>query len=503
MNTPLKVVIILVISVLLVSSGYAVLQTEQSSHQTPSPTKEQEKQQSPDTVSPVLSFLTGDTMGAAGSIVTITASFSDNQGVTSAKLYYKPATAVAWSSKSILQGAASLSLPPDSNESWYYYITIDDAAGNGPIGDPSTDGSIYYSIMVMNQPDDSSDDNDTHNDEHNNPQNYSRFVFIELGTKIVCSECPKISLLLQELYTSEDLPFYYVSLPLDNPKALARLDEYNIWGYPTVYIDGGYHVLIGSNVQKSAFEDNITSAAQRITPEIRITTTAHWDNNTNGITVNVQIKNHESFAYTGRLRLYITEIISTTWQAGTPEGFSFLDFLVNEDIQIPANEESILTKTFNASGLDPENLMLFSVLFNSEKNPGFSQPPDKNPFDAHYVDAVNATRVVQSGNLPPEVGIQNPSVKYVHRFGKPIRKSLSGKTIVLGKTTIVAFASDDFAIVKVEFYIDNKLMATVTQEPYEWTWHRFSLGKRIITIMAYDDTGKTSTATISVLALML
>jgi hypothetical protein len=203
------------------------------------------------------------------------------------------------------------------------------------------------------------------------------------------------------------------------------------------------------------------------------------------------------------LRVYITELISTKWQAGTPEHFSFLDFLFNQDIQIPATENLTFTKTMNTSGLDSENLMLFSVLFNSEKHPGFSQPPDKNPFDAHYVDAVNSTRVVQGGNLPPEVGIQNPSVKFFHRFGQPIRKSLIGKTILLGKTTIVASVHDDSAIVKVEFYINNKLMTTLTQEPYEWTWHRFSFGKKTITVKAYDDTGKISAASITVLAFIL
>jgi hypothetical protein len=183
--------------------------------------------------------------------------------------------------------------------------------------------------------------------------------------------------------------------------------------------------------------------------------------------------------------------------------FSFLDFLVNEDVQISANDYLFINKTLSASDLDPENLMLFSVLFSTEKQTGYSQAPDKNPFEAHFVDAVNATRVIQGGNLPPEVGVQNPSVKYFHRFGKPVRKTMTGKTVVIGKTTIVASVHDDSRIEKVEFYINNKLMATVTQEPFQWTWHKFSFGKKTIAIKAFDDSGKQSTASIDVLAVML
>jgi hypothetical protein len=503
MNTPIKVIILVAVSVVLVSLGYAVLFTGQTTQTNTSQNNDKTEQESNDRLAPSITSITGDAMGDAGATITITTTFFDNVGVTSAKLYYKPATALAWSSKSILLGSASLTLPALSNESWYYYVTVDDIAGNGPIGDPSSNGSSYYIITVMDTPLNPPTNNDTNDNDGNVTQNYSRFTFIELGTKIVCSECPKISVILNDLSKSGNYPFYYVSLPQDNPKALARINEYNIYGYPTVYIDGGYATLVGSSIQKSAFEKNITSAVKRITPNIFINTTAHWDNQTNIITVNVRMENHETSDYQGRLRVYITELISTKWQAGTPMHFSFLDFLVNEDVQIPANDHLSLRKTMNATDLDPENLMLFSVLFGTEKHTGYSQAPDRNPFEAHFVDAVSATRVVQGGNLPPEVGIQNPSVKYFNRFGTPVRKTMNGKTVVVGKTTIVASVHDDSKIEKVEFYINNKLMATVTQYPYQWTWHKLSFGKKTITVKAYDDSGKQSTASIAVFAFML
>ena len=83
-----------------------------------------------------------------------------------------------------------------------------------------------------------------------------------------------------------------------------------------------------------------------------------------------------------------------------------------------------------------------------------------------------------------------------------MRKTLTGNTVLLGRTTLVAYASDDSKIEKVEFYIDGTLMKTVTDEPYEWFWHQFTIGKRTITVQAYDDQGKTATATIDVFVFM-
>jgi hypothetical protein len=500
MKTPFKIGIILVVSILLVSSAYAFLFSGTTIQTTDDHTN---NESTVDSIAPVITSVSGNLMGDAGTTIPIETSFSDNNAVTSAKLYYKPATALAWSSKSILSGSASLDLPMDTNESWYYYVTVNDDAGNGPIGDPSTNGSSYYTIMVMNTNTIPPEENDTNGGEPNSNQNTTRFVFIELGTKIVCSVCPKISAIINELYTSDSLPFYYVSLPIDNPKAAERLNEYNLYGTPTAYIDGGYNVLYGSKLQKSDFEKNITAAAARVTPKIYVSTTANWDNHTNIITVTVHMENQETTVYTGRLRVYETEFISTKWQASTPQHFSFLDFLINQDIQIERKSNLNLTKTMNTTDLDPENLMLFSVIFNAEKHTGYSQPLDKNPFDVHVVDAVIATRVIKAGNLPPEVGIQSPTVKTLHRFGKPIRGTLTGKTVLLGKTPIVVSAHDDSKIIKVEFYINDKLMATVTQEPYQWTWHTFTMGKRFITVKAYDDAGKSTTARIDVFAIML
>jgi hypothetical protein len=451
-----------------------------------------------DSIPPEITFITGDLKGLAGQSITISVIFSDNIGVTSAELFYRPANTINWSSKSILSGNASIILPSDSLEDIFYYIIVDDAAGNGPVGDPCIDGSLYYIITVSNTSD--RDDNGNGDDTNNHPPGYT---FLELPKPTIsCLECPKIAAMVDELYDTGDYPFYYVTLPQKNEKALARITEYNTWAYPTIYFDGGYDLIIGSNTQKSIIVDKILSSTTRKHLNLSVIVTAERKENSDEMILEVLIRNNERQLYSGQLRIYLTEIVSTTEQGNAPTRFALLDFLINEEIQVPAKDNTSLTKIVDISDFDAENLMIFAVVFNTETYIGYSQPPDKNQFNAHYVDAVDATKVVKYGNLPPEVGIQTPSAKYLYRFGKQVRKTFSGNTVLLGRNTIVAYASDDSKIEKVEFYIDGTLMKTVTDEPYQWFWHRFSIGRRTIMVKAYDDQGKTATATIDVYAFM-
>ena len=81
-------------------------------------------------------------------------------------------------------------------------------------------------------------------------------------------------------------------------------------------------------------------------------------------------------------------------------------------------------------------------------------------------------------------------------------------TILIGKTTVKAYASDDSKVEKVEFYIDDNLKKTVTKEPYEYTFRKTDLVKHLlrrhtITIIAYDDTKKTSSTSLEVLTIFL
>jgi hypothetical protein len=51
---------------------------------------------------------------------------------------------------------------------------------------------------------------------------------------------------------------------------------------------------------------------------------------------------------------------------------------------------------------------------------------------------------------------------------------------------------------KVEFYVDGALKATITTEPYNWTWAQKTVGKHVIKVVAYDMDGNSISKEIEV-----
>jgi hypothetical protein len=356
---------------------------------------------------------------------------------------------------------------------------------------------------VNKDEDENFDDNNNETESDDDPDeewDFSHMVFIEAGTTVCCKACAELHVYLDEYYESGEYPFYYVNIPIENEKAAEYLANYNMLGNPTTYFDGGYEVIFGINDWETLFKEKISSAVSRSIPRILVNVTGIWKENDNDIVINVLLENYEESAYSGRLRVYLTEIVSTKFQGDQPYKYAFIDFAINEDIKIPSKDNLSISKSVSISDFDPENLMIFAVVFNSEKQVGYSSPPDQNPFDAYYADAAASTEIIKGGNLPPMVGILSPTIGYVHLLGNERRVSRLGRTILLGRTTIIANVSDDSSIEKVEFYINGKLMETKTKEPYEWKWHRLAIGKKTITIIAYDEEGKTSSANMEVTA---
>lgn len=474
MNLNLKTLILIIIAIIVIISVYFVLINNEETI---------------DDQAPTIDIITGNITGKKGEIITIFLTFTDNINVTKATLYYKSANANDWNSKSILNGSVDILL--NSNENLNYYVIIDDAAGNGPVGDPSTDGSVYYTIIVLEE------------------EEFIHTVLIEEGSFNDCLYCPRVANILHELFNSGDYNFYYVSLIKTNEKATARLDnEYNLKGLPTTYIDGGFNVIMGGLHEKSEYAQAIREAEARDVPEIKVTVTAEYVNDTDSLKSNILVENNENNIYNGRLRVYLTEIVSRwTGPEGEPYYYGFLDYIVNEDVSVSVNNNVSFSKTRDISDLDPENLMIIAAVFNSEKKQAYSDPiNNENSFNAYYSDAVDGTKVVEGGNLPPLVGISRPTVGKIHIFGRPIIKSLTSNTIIIGSTAVKVNASDDSKIEKVEFYIDGKLKHSTNEEPYKWSFRKIGLfrnliRKHTIEVIAYDDQEKTSTTSINVIAL--
>ena len=41
----------------------------------------------------------------------------------------------------------------------------------------------------------------------------------------------------------------------------------------------------------------------------------------------------------------------------------------------------------------------------------------------------------------------------------------------------------------VDFYIDDEIQATISSEPYNWTWSAITIGKHMVKIIAYGNNG--------------
>ena len=492
------IIIIFILGILLSSSAYIILYTENTTN---NPNDEK------DTEPPVILDVTGNLTITAGKTVTITALFSDNVNVTNATLYYQIAGATNWESTTILNGSVNIAIPSTATKNYYYYVTIDDAAGNGPVGSPSNDGSLYYIITI--QP------NDNTNGDNENKE-FIHTVFVEESTSENCRYCPDIGKIFEELEASPDYRVYYVSLIQENNKAAEYLtSHYNWYANPTVYIDGGYQVILGGLNPEEDYTTAILEAQNRVIPNIRVTITAEYKNTSDTITTNVLVENGEQTTYNGRLRVYLTEIISSQFNNynGLKYQNAFIDFIINQTISLPANSNKTYSTNWSVGTRDYENLKLIAVVFSSIGNDAYSNPADnEKPFTAYYADATNATYIVQgTRNLPPEVGIVSPLQGKIYFRGNLFfqflyKNQLLRDTWLIGKSSIEIYAKDDTAITKVEIYIDNDLVTTFLSTPYTYTIPSNFIKKPLIpktyTLMvkAYDDTNKTATASLDIKA---
>ncbi|KYK23693.1 hypothetical protein AYK21_02105 [Thermoplasmatales archaeon SG8-52-2] len=243
-------------------------------------------------------------------------------------------------------------------------------------------------------------------------------AFGEYGTATWCGYCKYAHGALKELYSEGYSDFYYVSLVDDkNTEAAWRIDQYNIYGFPTVWWDGGYKVNVGAGsvpAAKSAYKSSITSSVSRDVEDVDIDLSATWLGNTQ-ISVSVTVDNNEATTYGGYIRVYITDIASSeNWRdtAGNLYTFAFLDYAFNESLSISAGGSWSDSMTWNGgangySSVTEDNLMIFAVVFNDEWHQGYSYPPNQRPFDAYYVDESVEYRV-GSNRAPNAPSSPNP-----------------------------------------------------------------------------------------------
>jgi PKD repeat protein len=154
--------------------------------------------------------------------------------------------------------------PPSGNPFTAYY---NDAAA------AATPGNTGYNVV-----------NDT----------FTHTVFAEEATATWCPYCPDMATKLNNVYESGDFPFFFVALVTDmNTQAQQRTNEYNTYGYPTAFFDGGYKVIVGSGVPETTYRSYIQNCGNRVVPDLNLSVAVEYIGS-GDLQIDVAITNNEA-----------------------------------------------------------------------------------------------------------------------------------------------------------------------------------------------------------------
>jgi len=321
-------------------------------------------------------------------------------------------------------------------------------------------------------------------------------VFAEVATASYCLDCSSMNEMLFDIYSSHEYDFYYVSMVGDkNEFAYERIkNDYNFYQYPTVFIDGGYILLL--NNSRGELERAIEESMKREKADIDVEVSAEWTHfccGKDGFYIETHVRNLGDKKYEGVLRVYIVEI-NSRWDdySGNQYHFAFLGFADINAFSLDAHKDEFFSATWipgdyykDIGKEDVNNIAIFSVVFNATSHTQYANPPDGNPFNAHYVDAVAA---YLPENVPPSVSIVSPKSGYLYIFNRELFRI--NTTIIIGGKTVEMKIFDESGIERVEIYEDGVFKATL-DEPYQWEWKGF--GRHLLEAKVYDSTGLNAT----------
>ena len=129
-------------------------------------------------------------------------------------------------------------------------------------------------------------------------EDFTHTVFIEEGTGTWCKACPDMAYVLYDIYNSGDYPFYYVALVEDkNEKANERLvEDYNIFGYPAGFLDGGSEVIVGGGASEETFREGIQTCGAKDVHSLDLALSVSWTGK-GSMQIDFNITNNEKIHY--------------------------------------------------------------------------------------------------------------------------------------------------------------------------------------------------------------
>ena len=247
------------------------------------------------------------------------------------------------------------------------------------------------------------------------PVDFTHTVFAEECTASWCPNCPFATEALYNIYQSGDYPFYYVALVNDMSSIGKERNRdysfgiYKIYAFPTVYFDGGDTNFIGRKstvpLTEAEYRTLIEQEGQRIPKQpITMESSVTWDGGAK-LTVSVNITNEGNFPYFGKIRSYVTEIVSR-WDnsIGDPYRFALLDYAINKFVLLIPRKTKTITGNFDGAAkhgnqtfedITSDNIMVISSI--SHWVPHYRSAIHELPsgnftqrYFAHYVDQATA-----------------------------------------------------------------------------------------------------------------
>jgi Peptidase family M28/Bacterial Ig domain len=212
-------------------------------------------------------------------------------------------------------------------------------------------------------------------------------------------------------------------------------------------------------------------------------------------------------AITGKtMRLSLTE--DAGWIASIMENLTTeydLNFTITRWQQIDRQAKSGWSDYHQFTQLGYESV----VVWPAEWDPNMhTTRDDLSNVNISYL--VNMTRhIAATMAILADIEIETPQVSISHpRFGKIFVNDQEQKTyryrtpILLGSTTVQAEVTPGSSLIeKVEFYYDNVLLGTDTEEPYEYLLNTTSIGAHILKVITSDIMGRKATDEMKILFL--
>jgi len=237
-------------------------------------------------------------------------------------------------------------------------------------------------------------------------------ILIEAAVLTGCSHCWLAHDALRELSDESSVDFVYVSMVCDQSTlATERMyDDYNIGPVPTSFFDGGFGVVESSTASsvdavKNDYSTKLTEASSRTRADVDVSIDATWLGDSE-IDIDVVVQNAEGAQYDGHLRVYVVEVVSSQGWLDVhdiPYTHTFLDYAFDVDLSVDGSgswSDSVIWDGFaDFPNLVQHNVMVVAAVFDDEAHAQYAYPPDLNPFDAYYVDAVDSMQLMS--NTPP------------------------------------------------------------------------------------------------------